>query len=207
MLAVCLLCNVNASAASHCVARLRALDIVCKDRKEEGGQPVDGPSSLHTTTHGEHLVRRTHSCKTQHGSHTLKVHGRPSTTTPRQFVHLQPPFKHFLQHPKIREKCCSPELPQHREAPIGDPPETTFFPNNFLTPQLFAWSLSAPPWIPRTLHGAMQLQTELTRVLATSCTHQHIQHIFASCWQWVVSSETGQGPTKQISRCHRKGNC
>ena len=59
MLAVCLLCNMNASVASHRVARLRArrnaskchkcrschgaflawhlIDIVCKDRKEEGG--------------------------------------------------------------------------------------------------------------------------------------------------------------------------
>ena len=106
-------------------------------------------------------------------------------------------------------------------------PETTFSEHNFLTPKLFLRSLGTfrwpPPWIPRTLHGAMQLQTELTRVLDTACTHQHIQHKFASCWSGPIptsgtpspllrshiarsmarANETDQNPQPQQSQ----GNC
>ena len=145
----------------------------------------------------------------QHNSlkhHTAVHHDPKHNDIPRQFVHLQPPFKHFLQHrsPPIRKFEKSAVHPL--AAPAGGPPPWKQpFPNTTsLSPKLFLRPLGTfrwpPPWIPRTLHGAMQLQTELTRVLATSCTHQHIQHQFGSCWsgptqtitstQWVVSSGT-----------------
>ena len=146
---------------------------------------------------------------------------------PRQFVHLQPPFKHFLQHPKIREKCCSPELPQHREQPTlgctnrGQPGNNLF---RTQLPDTINCSLGTFRW-PPTLDTAdtprcdatpNRTHTCLPRRALTNTSNTNL-HPVGNGWSpparprhffVPTSSEAGQGPTKQIrTRCHRKGNC
>ena len=156
---------------------------------------------------------------------------------PRQFVHLQPPFKHFLQHPKIREKCCSPELPQHREQPsLGctnrGPPGNNLFRTQLPDTIIVRLAPLGGPHPGYRGHSTVRCNSKqnshvcsLRRALTnTSNTNVHpvgvgrYRPLFPrSGWSpparprhffVPTSSEAGQGPTKQIrTRCHRKGNC